>query len=487
MKKFRCIFLPLVVLIISFTLYPALAHRKPPQDCTPPKPKPPPQDEPKPKPPPQEEPKPKPPPKEEPKPKPPPKEEPKPKPPPKEDPKPKSPPQEDPKPKPPPQNPPEDPKPKPPKDNKPEPPQEPQKPTPFHDKYKGCFSSMYAFGDSYTDTGNAQFMGSLTISFSGSLSSPYGSTTFGKSSNRLCDGRLVLDFITDSLGLPVLPPYQSTSANFTSGANFAIAGCTTVANDLFSKFARLFLWKATPLGVWTQLEWYKKFQVDHLCKGLDQNGCQAKMKTALFWVGEIGINDYSRAVGSKIPLRSIAKSSVVYTTELVRTLIRNGAKNIVVQGLPPLGCLPLDISITPISIRDRSGCSQIVNAAVVIHNQILQAKLEILRKLFPDVTIIYADSWKAYYNIVNNAAKCKIRETRRTCCGASAAQDNLNFNLQSLCGSAGTSICDNPSQYISWDGIHPTESMNYHMTDQYINNGCCNPPFEQLMKKSAAV
>lgn len=167
-----------------------------------------------------------------------------------------------------------------------------------------------------------------------------------------------------------------------------------------------------------------------------------------------------------------------------QVLIRAGAKNIVVQGLPPVGCLPMDISLTPISIRDRSGCSTIVNAAVVIHNQILQAKLEIYRKLHPDVTIIYADSWKAYYAIVNNPEKYKIKETRKTCCGASGPQDDMNFNLQSLCGSSGTSICNDPSQYISWDGIHPTESMNEHMTDQYINQGCCQPPFEELMKNN---
>ncbi|KAJ0862977.1 putative carboxylesterase [Helianthus annuus] len=326
-------------------------------------------------------------------------------------------------------------------------------------------------------------MGSITITTTESSSSPYGSTTFGKKSNRLSDGRLVIDFITDALGLPTLPPYKETKANFDNGVNFAIAGATTLANDLFSKLKRIFLWKGTPLGIMTELDWYKKYQIDQLCKGLDQKACAEKLKTVLFWVGEIGINDFSRAVGSKIPLSSIAKSSVTYTVELVRTLIRNGAKNIVVQGLPPLGCLPLDISITPLSLRDRSGCSQIVNAAVVIHNQILQAKLELYRKLFPDVTIIYADSWKAFYAIRNNPQKYKIQEVNKTCCGFK--QDDMNFNLQSLCGASGTSICDDPSKYISWDGIHPTESMNYHMTDQYINHQCCNPPFQELMKKKA--
>ncbi|KAJ0763352.1 putative carboxylesterase [Helianthus annuus] len=372
---------------------------------------------------------------------------------------------------------PQNPKIKPPRDSIPIPPpqDEAQRPTQFHNRFKGQFSAVYAFGDSYTDTGNAQSMGSLTPSFSDSKSSPYGS-------NRLSDGRLVIDYITDSLGLPVLPPYQSTTGNFTHGVNFAIAGATALAGDLLSKLARFFLSKGAPLSVMTQLEWYKKFQKEHLCKELDQKACAEKLKTALFWVGEMGINDYSRAVGSKISLPSIAKSSAAYTIELVRTLIQTGAKHIVVQGLPPIGCLPVDVSVTPLNGRDKSGCSPVVNGAVMIHNQLLQAKLDSYRKSYPDVTLIYADSWKAYYTIVNDPQKYQILETQKTCCGTTLKPEDMNFNILSLCGSAGATICGDPSQYISWDGIHPTESMNSHMTDQFINHGCCHPPFEELMK-----
>nr|GEW58296.1 GDSL esterase/lipase At3g48460-like [Tanacetum cinerariifolium] len=458
MTKFRYLSFPLVILFEFFLVFPALAHlppecvpphdghhKPPPSEKPPPVPKPPPSEKPPPvpkspppspvpkspppspvpkSPPPSPVPKSPPPPvpispPNDPKPKPPPND-PKPKPPP-NDPKPKpppiqTPPPSEPTPKPPPSQPtpPEDPKIVPPH----EPPEEPQKPTTFHARFKGRFTAIFAFGDSYTDTGNAKYLGSLVLSFMGSLSSPYAP-------NRLSDGRLVIDFITDSLGLPVLPPYQSTSSNFTNGVNFAIAGSTTLARDLLSKLARVFLQKGTPLGVWTQLDWYKKYQTEHLCKGLDEKACSDKLKTALFWVGEIGLNDYSRAVGSTIPLRAIAKSSVAYVTELVKVLIKAGAKNIVVQ-----------------------------------------------------------DSWKAYYAIVNNPQKYKITETHKTCCGASGPQNDMNFNLESLCGSSGTSICDDPSQYISWDGIHPTESMNEHMTDQYINHGCCQPPFEELMKNN---
>ncbi|KAJ9554479.1 hypothetical protein OSB04_018524 [Centaurea solstitialis] len=364
----------------------------------------------------------------------------------------------------------------------------PVKPCPFQNKYKGTFTSVFAFGDSYTDTGNAQYMGGLTLSFSGSLSSPYGSTTFGKTSNRLCDGRLVIDFLTESLGLPTLPPYQSTSSNFTNGVNFAVAGCTSLATDMISKIVRLFLWKGQLLNVWTQIDWFQKYQKTHICNGLDQKACADKLNTALFWIGDIGITDYSRTAGSTLSLNNIAKSSVGYTMQILRTLIQAGAKNIVVQGLPPVGCLPIDSSICPLAQLDRIGCSTIVNGGIIIHNDLLKAKLNLYRRLFPDTNIIYADYWGAYYAIVDNAKKYNFQEVKKTCCGAASGQSaNLNFNLQSLCGSAGTSVCNNPGQYVNWDGIHTTEAMNLHITDLLLNQGYCQPTFQEVVKKTTVV
>lgn len=144
----------------------------------------------------------------------------------------------------------------------------------------------------------------------------------------------------------------------------------------------------------------------------------------------------------------------------IQTVIRSGAKNIVVQGLPPVGCLPVDVSSTPENQRDKTGCSSLINGAILIHNGI--------------------------FTIISNPTKYQFQETHKSCCGFSGQKSDLNFNLQSICGSSGTSVCQDPSKYINWDGIHPTEAMNYQMTDQFFNQGCCQPPFQELMKKTKA-
>jgi phospholipase/lecithinase/hemolysin len=92
-----------------------------------------------------------------------------------------------------------------------------------------AFETVYAFGDSFTDTGNTH---STTgpYSFGYVSSPPYGATFFHRSTNRYSDGRLVVDFLADRLALPgFLPPYLSpAAANATHGVNFAVAGATAL-------------------------------------------------------------------------------------------------------------------------------------------------------------------------------------------------------------------------------------------------------------------
>uniref|UniRef100_M8B2V3 GDSL esterase/lipase n=2 Tax=Aegilops tauschii TaxID=37682 RepID=M8B2V3_AEGTA len=47
-------------------------------------------------------------------------------------------------------------------------------------------------------------------------------------------------------------------------------------------------------------------------------------------------------------------------------------------------------------------------------------------------------------------------EPLAACCGA------YNFNMTAFCGAAGTAACADPSEYVSWDGVHFTEAANRH-------------------------
>eukprot|EP00268_Persea_americana_P055671 TRINITY_DN6495_c0_g1_i6.p1 TRINITY_DN6495_c0_g1~~TRINITY_DN6495_c0_g1_i6.p1 ORF type:complete len:256 (-),score=23.64 TRINITY_DN6495_c0_g1_i6:857-1624(-) len=86
---------------------------------------------------------------------------------------------------------------------------------------KQCdFPAVFNFGDSNSDTGG------LSAAF-GPAPPPHGKTYFHHPTGRYCDGRLIVDFIAQSVGLPYLHAYlDSIAPNFAHGANFATAGST---------------------------------------------------------------------------------------------------------------------------------------------------------------------------------------------------------------------------------------------------------------------
>lgn len=89
----------------------------------------------------------------------------------------------------------------------------------------GRIPAVIVFGDSTVDPGNNDFL--LTPFKANFL--PYGRDFPGSTpTGRFCNGRLVTDFISASLGLlPAVPPYLDPSIpiqSLASGVSFASAG-----------------------------------------------------------------------------------------------------------------------------------------------------------------------------------------------------------------------------------------------------------------------
>lgn len=84
------------------------------------------------------------------------------------------------------------------------------------------FPAIFNFGDSNSDTGG------LVAAFPAEAR-PNGETFFKEPAGRFSDGRVVIDFLADAMGLPLLNPYlQAMGSNFTGGANFATAGASVL-------------------------------------------------------------------------------------------------------------------------------------------------------------------------------------------------------------------------------------------------------------------
>ncbi|KAL6842660.1 hypothetical protein ACP4OV_027504 [Aristida adscensionis] len=97
-----------------------------------------------------------------------------------------------------------------------------------------CYPRVFSFGDSLADTGNYRFVYANDTA-EPALWPPYGETFFHNATGHFSDGRLVIDFIAEALGLPFVPPYWggSAAADFACGANFAVGGATALGPNFF--------------------------------------------------------------------------------------------------------------------------------------------------------------------------------------------------------------------------------------------------------------
>ena len=181
------------------------------------------------------------------------------------------------------------------------------------------FKKIYAFGDSFTDTGNTKSVTGPT-GFGHVSNPPYGTTFFHHPTNRYSDGRLVIDFVAETLSLPFVPPYRSIKGNKASsiGVNFAVAGSTAINHAFFVK-NNLTL-DITPESIQTQLLWFNKYLESQGCKGATSD-CKAAFDDALVWVGEIGVNDYAYNIGSSIPDDTIRKLAITTFTGFLQASI----------------------------------------------------------------------------------------------------------------------------------------------------------------------
>ncbi|VAH74520.1 unnamed protein product [Triticum turgidum subsp. durum] len=271
------------------------------------------------------------------------------------------------------------------------------------------YAAIFNFGDSLADAGNLVVDGIPEYLATARL--PYGMTYFGYPTGRVSDGGLVVDFIAQELGLPLLPPSKAHNASFHRGANFAITGGTSLDTSFFeARGMRHTVWNSGSLH--TQLKWFQDMKPS-ICNSPEE--CRDLFRRSLFIVGEFGGNDYAAALGAFLPVQKVhtfVPHIVDSIGKGIEKLIAEGAVELVVPGVLPIGCFPVYLSIflkqQPEMYGPRSGCIKDLNTLSWVHNALLQRKIAGLRKKHPGVRIMYADYYTAVTQFVLHAEKWVI-------------------------------------------------------------------------------
>ncbi|CAI9115107.1 OLC1v1015941C2 [Oldenlandia corymbosa var. corymbosa] len=319
--------------------------------------------------------------------------------------------------------------------------------------------SIYQIGDSLADTGNL-----IRVPGNGTTlpaaRPPYG-ITIGRPTGRWSDGLLIIDYFALRLGLSLLNPYLDANASFVNGVNFANAGATALDFPYFMQKGIMILPFVTPLP--GQINWFRQY-LGTICSSSTE--CSTRLKSSLVFFGEIGGNDiyYPLQHGRSLQeIRTYIPSITEATVKGIRDVIGLGATRIVVPGNFPYGCLPSVLTLisnttasTPHEF-DQFGCAKSYNDLAMYQNAYLQNALNSLRVQYPNITIVYADYFRAFISIFARAPILGFDTGTllKACCGSGGKynSDGTIFN----CGRQGSSICPNPNRYISWDGLHLTQ------------------------------
>ncbi|XP_024159215.1 GDSL esterase/lipase At1g29670 isoform X2 [Rosa chinensis] len=285
-----------------------------------------------------------------------------------------------------------------------------------------CF---FIFGDSLADSGNNNLLDSLAkVNYT-----PYGIDFPGGATGRFTNGRTTIDVLSGirkesgrQLGARISMDRQLKNHKIT---------ISRIADILGKKRAKKHVHKSLHSGV---KKWLAK---KYLSK-------------CLYSVG-MGSNDYINNyflpqyhdTSKKFTTEQYAEALIKQYSQQIKKLHKYGARKVVLVGVGLIGCTPTAISAG----TNGSACVDRMNLAALQFNQRLVSLVDQLNSNLTNAMFIYINSFEmgsgdpaAAGFKVSNVGCCEVNEV---------GQCKFDQNP-----------CKNRSEYVFWDGFHPTEALN---------------------------
>ncbi|KAJ8900614.1 hypothetical protein K2173_025391 [Erythroxylum novogranatense] len=349
--------------------------------------------------------------------------------------------------------------------------------------YSKCqFQAIFNFGDSNSDTGG--FWAAFPAQ-----SGPWGMTYFKHPAGRASDGRLIVDFLGEALGLPFLSPYlQSIGSDYRHGANFA-----TLASTVLLPNTSLFVTGISPFSLAIQLNQMKEFKlhVDEYHSKAERGSTKLPSPDIfgkslyLFYIGQNDFTSNLAAIGIA-GVQQYLPQVVAQIAGTIKELYALGGRTFWVLNLAPIGCYPAFLVELPHNSSDIDdfGCLVSYNKAVVAYNNMLKQTLTQTREALPNASLVYVDTHAVLLQLFQNPTLHGFKYGTRACCGHGGGASN--FDPRVFCGNtkvingskATASACSDPYNYVSWDGIHATEAANKFVTKAILSGCYFDPPFQ---------
>ncbi|XP_042483391.1 esterase-like [Macadamia integrifolia] len=343
------------------------------------------------------------------------------------------------------------------------------------------FPAIFNFGDSNTDTGADSAAFSL-------VTPPYGETFFHMPAGRPSDGRLTIDFMAESFGLPNLSAYlNSLGTNFSHGANFAVSGATIRPSDK-SRTGR----GPSPFYLDVQVSQLQQFKSrSQLIRNRGGIYTNLLPKEEFFgqalYTFDIGQNDIGLGLFSNQSLAEIKADIPDVISKLsknIQAVYGLGGRSFWIHNTGPIGCFAYILINFPVSNAsdiDKAGCATPYNEVSQYFNQKLKEAIVEMRKQLPLAAITYVDIYSVKYLLMSQPQDFGFQQPLVACCGFGG---KYNFSNTARCGQ--TVVVDgkptfigswaNPSVRVNWDGSHLTEAANKFIVDKIVTGKFSDPP-----------
>ncbi|KAL7264215.1 hypothetical protein ACSBR1_002215 [Camellia fascicularis] len=149
---------------------------------------------------------------------------------------------------------------------------------------------------------------------------------------------------------------------------------------------------------------------------------------------------------------SFASAGSEYDDVTSDELYKIGCRTMVVAGLPPIGCIPIQMTA---KLEIHRKCIDHLDAQS--YNAKLSNLLPELQSSLPGSKIIYADIYTSLDDMMKNPQKYGLNETRKGCCESGLIEAAF------LCSHINP-VCHSASNRLFWDSVHPSESGYNHLS-----------------------
>ncbi|MED6156794.1 hypothetical protein PIB30_017788 [Stylosanthes scabra] len=324
-------------------------------------------------------------------------------------------------------------------------------------------SAVFAFGDSTIDPGNNNDFQTL---FRGNHV-PYGCDFPNHiPTGRFSNGKISTDYIVDMLGIKSLLPayldHEMNDGDLTTGVSFGTGG---------SGLDTVTAMSAKVMNMDVQFQYFQEC-LERIRRSVGDAKTNDIVKNSLFVISS-GTNDMLFNAYLS-PMRMMQFGSVsLYHDFLLQNLVvfiqklyQVGARKIVVVGLPPIGCLPVQVTINSVLPNPywlQRMCKAERNMECQKYNAKLQFHIDSLQTKLSETKLAYFDIYSPMWDMISNPNKYGFEQTLKGCCGTGLIEMGPICNLLDP-------TCVDPSKYLFWDAVHLTEIGYKFLAESGIQN-----------------